>query len=98
MARGLRRDARGDQRTFLPGFGEDLTSGVIVTAGLWGVTSGLAPATLAEAIPPGCRRVLDVVAPSAVSVQGEEALIVAPDWPTAGATHFVPSFSALTFA
>jgi hypothetical protein len=67
-----------------------------VTAGLWGLTSGLATATLAEAIPPGCRRVLEVVAPSAVSVQGEEALIVAPDWPAAGATHFVPSFSALT--
>ena len=96
MARVLRRDARGDQRTFLPCFGEDFASGAIVTAGLWGVTSGLAAATLAEAIPPGCRRVLDGISPSAVSVQGEEALIVAPEWPAAGATHFVPSFTALT--
>jgi hypothetical protein len=98
MARALRRDACGDQRTFLPGFGEDFASGAIVTAGLWGVTSGLAPATLAEAIPPGCRRVLDAVLPLAVSVQGDEALIAAPDWPAAGATHFVPSFSALSTA
>jgi hypothetical protein len=98
MARALRRDAHADQRTFLPGFGEDFASGAIVTVGLWGVTSGLTAATLAEAIPPGCRRVLDAIPPSAVSVQGDEALVAAPDWPAAGATHFVPSFSALTTA
>jgi len=67
-----------------------------MTAGLWGVTSTISAARLTEAIPPACRRVVEVVPPSAVHVSGGEALVVAPDWPTTGATHFVPSFSALT--
>jgi hypothetical protein len=67
-----------------------------MTSGLWGVTSAISAARLTEAIPPACRRVVDVAAPSAAQVSGGEALVTAPEWPTTGATHFVPSFSALT--
>lgn len=67
-----------------------------MTAGLWGVTSAISAARLTEAIPPACRGVVEAVAPSAVRVSGGEALVVAPDWPATGATHFLPSFSALT--
>ena len=65
-------------------------------AGLWGVTSAIGAARLTEAVPPACRRGVDTVAPSAVQVSDGEALVSAPEWPTTGATHFVPSFSALT--
>jgi hypothetical protein len=67
-----------------------------VSGGLWGVTSGISAARLAETIPPVCRRVVEPVTPSAVHVSGDEALVVSADWPAAGATHFVPAFSALT--
>jgi hypothetical protein len=67
-----------------------------VSVGLWGIVSGIGAARLAEAIPPACRRVVDAISPSAVHVSGDEALVVTPDWPATGATHFVPSFSALT--
>jgi hypothetical protein len=69
-----------------------------MTAGLWGVTSGISAARLTETVPPSCRRVVDAVAPSAVQVRGGEALVTAPEWAASGATHFVPSFSALTTA
>jgi hypothetical protein len=69
---------------------------VVVSAGLWGVASGISAARLAGAIPPACRRVVEAMPPTGVHVSGNEALVVAPDWPATGATHFVPSFSALT--
>ena len=69
-----------------------------MTAGLWGVTSGISAARLTEAVPPSCRRVVDAVAPSAFQVDDGEALVTAPEWSVHGATHFVPSFSAFTSA
>lgn len=80
----------------MPPCGEDFPRGPLVSVGLWGIASGISAARLAGAIPPACRRVVDAVAPSAVHVRADEALVVTPDWPAAGATHFVPSFSALT--
>ena len=68
----------------------------IVSAGLWGIVSGIGADRLAEAIPPACRRVVEAIAPSAVRVSADEAVVVTPDWPATGATHFVPSFSVLT--
>jgi len=64
--------------------------------GLWGVTSGISAARLTEAIPPSCRRVVDAAPLSAVRVRDGEALVTASEWFVRGATHFVPSFSALT--
>jgi Peptidase_C39 like family len=88
--------AAGDPRTFLPPCGEDFPRGALVSAGLWGIVSGIGADRLAEAIPPACRRVVDAISPSAVRVSADEALVVTPDWPATGATHFVPSFSALS--
>ena len=62
-------------------------------SGLWAALSGLPATAVAAAIPPACRRALDAVS---ASVDGDEAIIETPAWPAAGATHFVPSFSALT--
>ena len=80
----------------MPPCGEDFPRGALVSVGLWGIVSGIGAARLTEAIPPACRRVVDVIAPSAVHVSADEAQVVTPDWPATGATHFVPSFSALT--
>ena len=69
-----------------------------MTAGLWGVTSGISADRLTEAVPPSCRRVVDAVTPSAFQVNDGEALVTGPEWSTAGATHFVPSFGVFTSA
>jgi hypothetical protein len=64
---------------------------------LWTLVSGMSKATLANAIPPDCRR--DVAtAPRRDGDQGDETLVESPTWPAAGAAHFVPSFCALTVA
>ena len=62
---------------------------------LWNLVSGLPEAIVAGAIPPHCRREV-AVAPPPQGAPRDEALIESPPWPAAGATHFVPSFSALT--
>ncbi len=63
-----------------------------MTSTLWMATGGLS--ALAEAVPPSCRRVVD--APAAVVTLHEETVVDTPTWAAAGATHFVPSFCALT--
>ena len=80
----------------MPPCGEDFPRGALVSAGLWGIVSGIGADRLAEAIPPACRRVVEAIAPSAVRVSADEAVVVTPDWPATGATHFVPCFSVLT--
>ena len=69
-----------------------------MTAGLWGVASALSIATLTDAIPPDCRRRIDAARDSARRCGQDEAVIEPPPWPAAGASHFVPSFTALTGA
>jgi len=66
-----------------------------VTTGLWAAASGLPVAAIAAAVPPACRRATDA---ATARTDGDEAVIEAPPWATMGATHFVPSFSALTDA
>src|SRR5690242_15621981 len=53
-----------------------------MTTGLWAAISGVPAAAVAGAIPPACRRTLDA----------------ATAWAANDATHFIPSFSALTTA
>src|ERR671923_219281 len=64
-----------------------------MTTGLWAAISGMPAAAVVAAIPPACRRTLD---DATAWTDGDDAIIEAPVWPAAGATHFVPSFSALT--
>ena len=68
-----------------------------MTTGLWVATSGIPASVVTEAVPPTCRRRLDTVSPP-VDRGGADTLIEAPEWAVAGATHFVPSFAALTDA
>src|SRR5919108_286955 len=64
-----------------------------MTTGLWAAISGMPAAAVVAAIPPACRRTLD---DATAWTDGDDAIIEAPVWPAAGATHFVPAFSALT--
>ena len=64
-----------------------------MTTGLWAAASSLPASAVTAAVPPACRRALDA---AATWMEGDEAIVEAPAWTTAGATHFVPSFSALT--
>jgi hypothetical protein len=64
-----------------------------VTTGLWAAVSGLPAAAVTVAVPPTCRRAIDA---ARVEVEGDEAVVETPAWPTASATHFLPSFCALT--
>ena len=66
-----------------------------MTAGLWAALSGLPAEAVAAAIPPACRRRLDA---ATTQLDSGEAIVETPPWPAAGATHFVPAFSALTEA
>jgi Peptidase_C39 like family len=66
-----------------------------VISGLWVALSGLPATAVAAAVPPACRRAIDAIG---ASVDGDDAIIETPAWPAAGATHFVPSFGALTAA
>jgi len=66
-----------------------------VTTGLWAALSGLPADAVLAAIPPACRRPTDA---ASGWVEGGEAIVETPAWAAAGATHFVPSFSALTEA
>ena len=68
-----------------------------MTTGLWVATSGIPASVVTEAVPPTCRRRLDTVSPP-MDRGGADTLIEAPEWAVAGATHFVPSFAALTDA
>jgi hypothetical protein len=65
-------------------------------SGIWALASGLTPASVADAIPPICRRTVDLVPPSAVRPAADEVVVESPAWPAAGAAHFVPAFTALT--
>ena len=65
-----------------------------MTSALWLAASGWPAAHLLEAVPPACRRAVD--APTAVQIEGQDALVHTPVWPVEGATHFVPSFAAQT--
>jgi len=66
-----------------------------MTTGLWVATSGLPVAAVTAAVPPACRR---ATGGATAWTEGDEALVETPAWSTAGATHFVPSFCALTDA
>jgi Peptidase_C39 like family len=68
-----------------------------MTTGLWIATCGIPASVVTEAVPPTCRRRLDTLSPRVDRGDGD-TLIEAPAWPAAGATHFVPSFAALTDA
>ena len=92
------RDCDG-QGTSLPCSGETL-AGAHVTSGLSVLAWGLPVDRLAAAIPPSCRRGVDAAgtAGTAVRVEGKDVILETPAWAVAGATHLVPSFSALTDA
>lgn len=79
---------------FLP-CSEETRAGARVTSGLWACVSALPAPTITRAIPPACRR---EVSAASVTADREEAIVEGPVWATAGATHFVPSFTALTDA
>ncbi|HEY2996757.1 MAG TPA: C39 family peptidase [Methylomirabilota bacterium] len=66
-----------------------------MTTGLWAALSGLPADAVLAAIPPACRRTTDT---AGGWVEGGEAIVETPAWPTTGATQFIPSFSALTEA
>lgn len=58
------------------------------------MTRGLPTAVVVSAVPPACRRTVQAAPPHRTAAG--EVVIETPWWPTAGATHFVPSFTALT--
>lgn len=66
-----------------------------MTTGLWVTASGASAERLLAVIPPACRRRVDM---ASAGIAADEAVLETPTWPAAGATHFVPSFSALTEA
>jgi len=66
-----------------------------VITGLWAALSRLPADAVLAAIPPACRRPMDA---GSGWVEGGEAIVETPAWPTTGATQFIPSFSALTEA
>lgn len=61
---------------------------------LCALVSGISEAAIAGAVPPDCRGEV-AVAPPVGGTPRDEAFVESPSWPVAGATHFVPSFSAL---
>jgi Peptidase_C39 like family len=67
-----------------------------MTSGLWIATAGLPTPTLIDAVPPACRRRVDTLPCPGVDVDGPDVILQAPEWPVEAATHFVPSFAALT--
>jgi peptidase C39-like protein len=66
-----------------------------MTTGLWIAASRMGDALL-DAIPPSCRRVVAAPPPARIDGSDDDVLVEALEWPVAGATHFVPSFAALT--
>jgi len=76
-------------------FERNARAGAHLTTGLWAAASGLSAAVITTAVPPACRRAID---DAVTQVDVEEAVVETPAWPTVGATHFVPSFCALTDA
>src|SRR5713226_5842071 len=94
--RGLRVRGCDAQGISLPCSGETL-AGEHVTSGLSVLARGLPVDRVTAAIPPACRRAADA-AGQAARVEGTDVLLETPVWTAAGATHFVPSFSALTDA
>ena len=67
-----------------------------MTTGLWLAASGLDGAALLDHVPPACRRSLDTVRTEPIDAASGEALVEGPEWSVNGATHFLPSFAALT--
>ena len=69
-----------------------------MATGLWGMTSGISGAAVTAATPPRCRRAITAVdAESAGATSSRDGAVVeGPAWPVGSATHFVPSFAALT--
>jgi hypothetical protein len=68
----------------------------VMTTGLWVAICGMSASVVTGAVPPGCRRRVDTLPPPASSHSDGDVLLDAPEWPTRGATHLVPSFAALT--
>jgi hypothetical protein len=69
-----------------------------MTSALRVLTCGLSADVLAAAIPPQCRGAVETRPPSAWRNDGDDSVVESPAWAVAGATHFVPSFAALTAA
>ena len=67
-----------------------------MTTGLWGVTSAMPVSTLTGTVPPACRRPIPALPAPRPGTDGGDAVVEAPAWLVAGATHFVPAFAALT--
>ena len=67
----------------------------VMTTGLWAAVAGVSDVVVTAAIPPACRRGLDR---ATTTIRDDQALVETPVWAVAGATHLVPSFSALTDA
>jgi hypothetical protein len=67
-----------------------------MTTALRIAASGIPPSVLTDAVPPVCRRGVEVLAPLAVEEAGGEVVMAGPEWPVNGATSFVPSLAALT--
>lgn len=67
-----------------------------MTSVLFALAAGLPERTIAGVIPPACRAGVGLAPGSAAGAASDEPLIEGPDWPAMGATHFVPSFTALT--
>ncbi|HEX2437178.1 MAG TPA: C39 family peptidase [Methylomirabilota bacterium] len=67
-----------------------------MTTGLWGVTSGISGATVTAATPPACRRSITTIGAARPRLSPSGVVLEGPEWPIATATHFVPSFAALT--
>jgi hypothetical protein len=66
-----------------------------VTTDLFAVASGIAPAVVSAAVPPGCRRPLET--PPPVVRVGRDVLLETDAWqPRQGARHLLPAFSALS--
>jgi hypothetical protein len=70
----------------------------VMTTGLWVAVSGIPPSGLIHAIPPACRRRVEVLATPTLEDAGDEVLLHGPEWSVDGATSFVPSIAALASA
>jgi Peptidase_C39 like family len=69
-----------------------------MTTSLWVAASGIPPAGLIHAIPPACRRRVDVLEAPTLEDTGGEVLLPGPEWGVNGATAFVPSLAAVVSA
>jgi hypothetical protein len=67
-----------------------------MTSALWVATCGVPITAISAAIPPACRRAVDVLPASTSGPDEDEILVEAPTWAVAGAADFVASFAAIT--